>query len=56
MHSTKLGHFYPTPANLVVHTPITDCLAASNGICIKINVARFELLLFENEVNNNFHT
>jgi len=22
MHSTNLVHFYPTPANLVMHTPI----------------------------------
>ena len=36
--------------------PNTDCLAASNGVCTKRNTARFELLLFENEVNNNSQT
>ena len=38
-----------------IHTPNTntDCLAALNGVCTKRNTARFELLPFENEVNNN---
>jgi len=32
--------------------PNTNCLAVLNGICTKRNTAQFELLLFENEVNN----
>jgi len=52
MHSTNLVCFYPTPAKLGSTSPNVDCLAASNGICTKRNMAQFELLLFENEVNN----
>ena len=52
MHSTNLLSIpYHSSAR-----PITDCLAASNGVCTKRNMARFELLLFENEVKNNSQT
>ena len=51
------------PCSFLSHTsklssarPDADCLAASNGVCTKRNTARFELLLFENEVNNNSQT
>ena len=51
------------PSSFLSHTsklssarPNTDCLAASKGVCTKRNMARFELLLFENEVNNNSQT
>jgi len=53
MHSTNLVCFYPTPANLSTARPNTDCLAASNGVCTKSNMARFALLLAENEADNN---
>ena len=53
---TKLACFYPTPAKLGSVRPNTDCLAALNGICTKRNTARFELLLFENEVKNKSQT
>ena len=57
MHSTNLVHFYPTtPAKLGGAHPTTDCLAALNGICTKRNTAQFELLPFENEVNNDPQT
>ena len=36
--------------------PITNCLAASNGVCTKRNTAQFGLLLFENVVKNNMTT
>jgi len=45
-HTSKLGNAHPN----------TDCLAASNGVCTKINMARFGLLLVEKEVNNNSQT
>ena len=54
--SLSLLTFYSTPANPVSTRPNADCLAASNGICTKRNTARFGLLLFENEVNNNSWT
>ena len=47
MHSANLAGFYPTPAKLGSARPNADCLAASNGVCTKKNMARFELLLFE---------
>jgi len=57
MNSTNLVRFYPTtPPKLGSAHPNTDCLAASNGVCTKRNMARFELLPFENEVNNNSQT
>jgi len=57
MHSTNLAHFYPTtPAKLGSTRLNTDYLATSNGICTKRNMAQFELLPFENEVNNNSQT
>jgi len=56
MHSTNLVHFYPTPAKLVAHAHNTNCLVASNGVCTKINMAQFGLLLIGNKVNNNSQT
>ena len=56
MHSTSLVRFYPTPAKLDSARPNTDCLAASNGVCTKINTAWFGLLLVESKVNNNLQT
>jgi len=57
MHSTNPVRFYPTtPAKFGSVRPNTDCLASSNGVCTTRNTARFELLPFENEVNNNWQT
>jgi len=53
MHSTNLVRFFITPAKLAGARPNIDFLAASNGVFTKRNTARFGLLLFENEVNNN---
>ena len=50
MHSASLVRFYPTPAKLGSARPKSYCLAASNGVCAKWSTARFELLLFKNEV------
>jgi len=33
-----------------------ECVAALNGVCTKWNTAQFELLPFENKVNNNSQT
>ena len=56
-NSTNFACFYlSTPAKLGSTRPNTDCLAASNGVCTKRNTAQFELLPFENEVNNNSQT
>jgi len=54
MHLTSLAPLYTMPAGSA--RPNTDCLAASNGVCTKRNMARFGLLLVENEVNNNSQT
>jgi len=43
----------PHQQSLVAHAAI---VIASNGVCTKRNTARFELLLFENEGNNNSQT
>ena len=56
MHSPNLVLFFLSPAKLNSACPISNCLAASNGICTKRNTAQFELLLFENEVKNNSQT
>ena len=56
IQQTLFIYFYPTPANLVVHTPNTHFLVALNGVCTKRNMAWFELLLFENKINNNSQT
>ena len=50
MQLTSLAPLYPTAGSAC---PSIDCLATSNGICTKRNMAQFGLLLFENEVNNN---
>jgi len=39
------------PLTMAAHALNADYLAASNGICTKRGMARFGLLLFENEVN-----
>ena len=48
--------FCSTPANPISAHPNTDCLATSNGVCTKRNIARFWLLLFKNKINNNSWT
>ena len=56
MLSTDLVCLYPMPEKLGSTRLSTDFLAVSNGICTKRKTARFWLLLFENEVNNNSQT
>ena len=50
LHFTSLLTFQQTLAVHALNTDCLACLAASNGICTKGNMARFGLLLFENEV------
>ena len=56
LHLTNLAPLYISPANSGRHAFYTDCLAASNSICTKRNMAWFGPLLFENKVSNNLQT